>query len=113
MYVSQIPNLSKLGTKFILQGGTQHNLAAVKAQVDFIESRYHGKGQKPNVIVHDHCGESGAIGAGIEAGRLWNNGRESTFIGLDKVKDITYSLPQMKIHVAISARISVFGHLLM
>ena len=90
LYVSQIPNLSKLGTKFILQGGTQHNLAAVKAQVDFIESRYHGKDQKPNVIVHEHCGESGAIGAGIEAARLWHNGRESTFIGLDKVKDITY-----------------------
>jgi len=90
LYVSQIPNLSKLGTKFILQGGTQHNLAAVKAQVDFIESRYRGKDQAPNVIVHDHCGESGAIGAGIEAARLWSNGRETTFIGLDKVKEISY-----------------------
>src|SRR5208282_2087359 len=40
LYVSQIPNLASLGKTFILQGGTQHNLAAVKSQVDFIESRF-------------------------------------------------------------------------
>jgi activator of 2-hydroxyglutaryl-CoA dehydratase/predicted nucleotide-binding protein (sugar kinase/HSP70/actin superfamily) len=90
LYVSQIPNLSALGTNFILQGGTQNNLAAVKAQVDFIESRFKGKGIKPNVIVHEHCGESGAIGAAIEAVRLWENGRQTTFIGLDAVAQITY-----------------------
>lgn len=90
LYVSQIPNLSALGTNFILQGGTQNNLAAVKAQVDFIESRFKGKGVKPNVIVHEHCGESGAIGAAIEAVRLWQNGRQTTFIGLDAVEQITY-----------------------
>ena len=28
LYVSQIPNLAKLGSRFVLQGGTQHNLAA-------------------------------------------------------------------------------------
>src|SRR6266508_5284789 len=90
LYVSQIPNLSALGTNFILQGGTQNNFAAVKAQVDFIESRFKGKGVKPNVIVHEHCGESGAIGAAIEAVRLWQNGRQTTFIGLDAVEKITY-----------------------
>jgi activator of 2-hydroxyglutaryl-CoA dehydratase/predicted nucleotide-binding protein (sugar kinase/HSP70/actin superfamily) len=90
LYVSQIPNLSALGTNFILQGGTQNNLAAVKAQVDFIESRFKGKGLKPNVIVHEHCGESGAIGAAIEAVRLWENGRQTTFIGLEAVEQITY-----------------------
>jgi activator of 2-hydroxyglutaryl-CoA dehydratase/predicted nucleotide-binding protein (sugar kinase/HSP70/actin superfamily) len=90
LYVSQIPNLSALGTNFILQGGTQNNLAAVKAQVDFIESRFKGKGIRPNVIVHEHCGESGAIGAGIEAVRLWENGRQTSFIGLDAVAQITY-----------------------
>lgn len=90
LYVSQIPNLSALGTNFVLQGGTQHNLAAVKAQVDFIESRFKGKEQPANVIVHQHCGESGAIGAGLEAVRLWEHGRETTFIGLDRVKEITY-----------------------
>ncbi len=90
LYVSQIPNLASLGTTFVLQGGTQHNLAAVKAQVDFIESRFRDKGIKPDVIVHEHCGESGAIGAAIEANRLWKNGRQTTFIGLDAVPEISY-----------------------
>jgi predicted CoA-substrate-specific enzyme activase len=54
LYVSQIPNLAALGRTFVLQGGTQHNLAAVKAQVDFIESRFKDKGAEPNVIVHEH-----------------------------------------------------------
>ena len=83
LYVSQIPNLSAIGTRFLLQGGTQYNLAAVKAQVDFIESRFKGKDIPADVIVHEHCGEAGAIGAALEAGRLWDNGRVSTFIGLD------------------------------
>ena len=90
LYVSQIPNLSKLGTNFVLQGGTQHNLAAVKAQVDFIESRFKGKAEKANVIVHDHCGESGAIGSALEAVRLWQNGQETTFIGLEATANIGY-----------------------
>jgi predicted CoA-substrate-specific enzyme activase len=89
LYVAQIPNLAALGQTFVLQGGTQHNLAAVKAQVDFIESRFKGK-EPPNVIVHKHCGESGAIGCGIEAVRLWENGKETTFIGMQAVQDITY-----------------------
>jgi predicted CoA-substrate-specific enzyme activase len=90
LYVSQIPNIAALGTNFVLQGGTQHNLAAVKAQVDFIESRFKGKPQQPRIIVHEHCGESGAIGAAIEAVRLWENGRQSSFINLDRVQEITY-----------------------
>ncbi|MBI2840968.1 MAG: CoA activase [Acidobacteria bacterium] len=91
LYVSQIPNLAKLGSTFVLQGGTQHNLAAVKAQVDFIESRFRGKDTQPNIIVHEHTGESGAIGAGLEAQRLWAHGRQTSFIGLDAVDSITYS----------------------
>src|SRR6266704_577066 len=90
LYVSQIPNLSAIGTRFLLQGGTQYNLAAVKAQVDFIESRFKGKEVKADVIVHEHCGEAGAIGAALEAGRLWDNGRVSTFIGLDACANIQY-----------------------
>lgn len=90
LYVSQIPNISGLGKNFVLQGGTQHNLAAVKSQVDFIESRFKGKDVEPRVIVHEHCGESGAIGAAIEAVRLWDNGRRSTFISLDRVQEISY-----------------------
>jgi predicted nucleotide-binding protein (sugar kinase/HSP70/actin superfamily) len=90
LYVSQIPNLASLGTNFVLQGGTQHNLAAVKSQVDFIESRFAGKDATPLVRVHEHCGESGAIGAAIEAVRLWENGRETQFIGMDGVRDISF-----------------------
>ena len=90
LYVSQIPNLSAIGTRFLLQGGTQYNLAAVKAQVDFIESRFKGKEHPADVIVHEHCGEAGAIGAALEAGRLWDNGRQSTFIGLDACANILY-----------------------
>lgn len=91
LYVAQIPNLSKLGTRFVLQGGTQRNLAAVKSQVDFIESRYKGKDVQAEIIVHKHCGESGAIGAAIEAVRLWENGRKTSFIGLDAVAFISYT----------------------
>jgi activator of 2-hydroxyglutaryl-CoA dehydratase/predicted nucleotide-binding protein (sugar kinase/HSP70/actin superfamily) len=91
LYVAQIPNLAKLGKKFVLQGGTQRNLAAVKSQVDFIESRFRCNGDNPEIIIHTHCGESGAIGAAIEAARLWENGRQTTFIGLDAVKMIAYT----------------------
>ncbi len=90
LYVAQIPNLAALGTNFVLQGGTQHNLAAVKAQVDFIESRFKGKDVTPKVMVHKHCGESGAIGASIEACRLWENGKQTTFIGMPAVQAISY-----------------------
>lgn len=90
LYVSQIPNLAALGANFVLQGGTQHNLAAVKSQVDFIESRFKGKSQQAKVTVHQHCGESGAIGAGIEAVRLWENGKETEFIGQEAIEHITY-----------------------
>jgi predicted CoA-substrate-specific enzyme activase len=90
LYVSQIPNISAVGNYFVLQGGTQYNLAAVKAQVDFIESRFKGKDVKPTVVVHEHAGEAGAIGCALEAGRLWDNGRRSTFIGMSSVSSITY-----------------------
>ncbi len=91
LYVAQVPNLSKLGTTFVLQGGTQHNLAAVKAQVDFIESRFVGTGRQPNVVVHRHCGESGAIGAALEAHRLTSiEGRATRFIGMDRLREIEF-----------------------
>ncbi len=91
LYVAQIPNLAKLGRKFVLQGGTQHNLAAVKTQVDFIESRFIGTGITPEVIVHKHCGESGAVGCAIEARRLVvEHGHVTQFIGLDRVQKIQF-----------------------
>jgi len=90
LYVSQIPNLAKLGSTFVLQGGTQHNLAAVKTQVDFIEERFKGSGIKPKVFVHKHTGEAGAIGCGIEAARLYHNGKRTEFIGLERVSKILF-----------------------
>ncbi len=90
LYVAGIPNLAKLGSRFILQGGTQKNLAAVKSEVDFIRSHFHGVDHEAEVIVHEHCGESGAIGAGVEAARLYKNGHRTTFIGLDAVQNIGY-----------------------
>jgi predicted CoA-substrate-specific enzyme activase len=90
LYVASIPNLAKLGNRFVLQGGTQKNLAAVKSEVDFVHSHFHSAGAEPEVIVHEHCGESGAIGAAVEAMRLWKNGRQTAFIGLDAVEKIAY-----------------------
>ncbi len=91
LYVSQIPNLAKLGRRFVLQGGTQHNLAAVKAQVDFIESRFVGLPERPEVIVHRYCGEAGAIGCAVEAHRLHGErGHRTSFIGLDRVQAIAF-----------------------
>src|SRR6202046_588385 len=90
LYVASIPNLAALGSRFVLQGGTQNNLAVVKAEVDFIKSSFRAKGKEPEIIVHEHCGESGAIGAAQEALRLWTNGRQTSFIGLEAVRNITY-----------------------
>jgi predicted CoA-substrate-specific enzyme activase len=90
LYVAKVPSLAALGTRFVLQGGTQNNLAAVKAEVDFLRANFRPLGIEPEIVVHQHCGESGAIGAGIEAIRWWHNGHFTSFIGLDAVRKITY-----------------------
>src|SRR5437868_4120505 len=90
LYVASIPNLAALGSRFVLQGGTQNNLAVVKAEVDFINASFRAAGKRPEVIVHEHCGESGAIGAAQESLRLWRNGQRTTFVGLDAVRKIEY-----------------------
>ncbi|HME34252.1 MAG TPA: BadF/BadG/BcrA/BcrD ATPase family protein [Candidatus Sulfotelmatobacter sp.] len=90
LYVASIPNLAALGSRFVLQGGTQNNLAVVKAEVDFINNSFRASGKTPEIIVHEFCGESGAIGAAAESLRLWRNNKETTFIGLDAVRKIRY-----------------------
>ncbi len=90
LYVASIPNLAALGSRFVLQGGTQNNLAVVKAEVDFIRNSFRATGKQPEIIVHEHCGESGAIGAAQESLRLWRNGQQTTFVGLDAVRKIEY-----------------------
>ena len=89
LYVAGMPNLARLGRRFVLQGGTQKNLAAVKAQVDFIRSRFGVPGQEPEIFVHPHCAECGAIGTAIEALRLVRQGHRTRFIGLDAVRHLT------------------------
>lgn len=86
LYVVAEPNLSKFGTNFVLQGGTQHNLAAVKSQYDFIKSKVPGA----NVRVHEFCGESGAIGAALEAARVAAE-RDSSFIGLAAAENLEFT----------------------
>ncbi len=86
-YVVGVPRLAALGTKFVLQGGTQYNLAAVKAQVDYILERVPG-GQ---VFVHPHSGEAGAIGAAMETLRIVKRRGHSTFVGLDAAIELKYT----------------------
>ena len=86
-YVVQIPRLAQLGTRYVLQGGTQYNLAAVKAQVDYIKERVPGA----SVLVHPHPGEAGAIGAAVETLRVVKRRGKSTFIGLEAAIDLGYT----------------------
>ncbi len=86
-YVVQVPRMAELGKKFVLQGGTQYNLAAVKAQVDYIAERVPGA----EILVHPHAGEAGAIGAAMETLRVVKRRGKSTFIGLDAAIDIQYT----------------------
>lgn len=86
-YVVQIARMSELGKKFVLQGGTQYNMAAVKAQVDYIKARVPGA----EVMVHPHCGEGGAIGAALDAKRVVERKGYSTFIDLEAAIDLAYT----------------------
>ena len=86
-YVVQIPRMAQLGTRYVLQGGTQYNLAALKAQVDYIKERVPGA----EVTVHPHPGEAGAIGAAMETLRVVKRRGYSTFIGLDAAINLEFT----------------------
>jgi len=85
-YVVQIPRLAALGQRYVLQGGTQYNLAALKAQVDYIRARV----PDAEVFVHPHAGEAGAIGAAMETLRTVKRCGHSNFIGLDAAINLEY-----------------------
>jgi predicted CoA-substrate-specific enzyme activase len=85
-YVVAVPRLASLGRRFVLQGGTQYNLAAVKAQVDYIKQRV----PDAEVFVHPHSGEAGAIGAAMETLRVVKRKGKSRFIGLQAAIDLQY-----------------------
>ncbi|MBD3344784.1 MAG: CoA activase [Chitinivibrionales bacterium] len=84
-YIVQDTNVSRFGRRIVLQGGTQRNLAAVKAQVDYIKSR----NPEAEVIVHDYADICGAIGAALEV-RKQRTGRPSSFVGLEKASNLTF-----------------------
>ncbi|MCB9758263.1 MAG: CoA activase [Alphaproteobacteria bacterium] len=86
-YVVQVPRLAEFGRVFVLQGGTQRNLAAVKAQVDYITQRV----PDAKVVVHPHCGEAGAIGAAMETLRVVRRQGSSSFIGLEAAIELAYT----------------------
>ena len=85
-YVVQVPRLAEFGRVFVLQGGTQRNLAAVKAQVDYIRARV----PDAEVYVHPHCGEAGALGAAMETLRVVSRRGSSTFIGMEAAINLRY-----------------------
>ncbi|SNR61669.1 BadF/BadG/BcrA/BcrD ATPase family protein [Desulfurobacterium atlanticum] len=80
LYVVQEPNLRKFGKRFLLQGGTQRNLAAVKAQYDFIKERV----PDAEIFVHPLTGEAGAFGAAVEAMKT----EKTVFPGFDVVENM-------------------------
>ena len=85
--------MAELGRVFVLQGGTQHNMAALKAQVDYIEERVPGA----EVYVHPHTGEAGAHRRGHGgAARGPAAAVRSTFVGLDQAIDISLHLDQRR-----------------
>lgn len=86
-YVVGVPRLAEFGNHFVLQGGTQINLAAVKAQVDYIRKRV----PHARIVVHPHCGEAGAIGTAMETLRVVRSRGHSTFIGLNRAIDLEFT----------------------
>lgn len=86
-YVVQESKLDAHGKVFVLQGGTQRNRAALKAQIDYILNRV----PDADIRLHPFCGEGGAIGAALEAQRLLSRTGKSTFIGLEPALKLQYS----------------------
>jgi len=86
-YVVQAPNLAAFGDHFVLQGGTQYNQAALKAQVDYIKDKV----PHARVDVHPHPGEAGAYGAAIEAKDVVQQRGHATFSGMKEALQMTYT----------------------
>ena len=84
LYVVKEPNLKKFGKYFLLQGGTQRNLAAVKAQYDFIKEKV----PDAEIFVHPITGEAGAFGAAVEAMKT----KETVFPGFETVENMQFEV---------------------
>jgi predicted CoA-substrate-specific enzyme activase len=91
-YVAGVSNTASLGRHFVLQGGTQRNLAVVKTEVDFIREHFHGEGE-PEIVVHPNCSEAGAIGAALEAiEHRKEESRASNFCGFAQLDALRYTM---------------------
>jgi len=86
IYAGGLSNLSVVGKKYILQGGTHKNLAVVKTQVDFIRSKV----PDADVVVHPYSGEAGAIGAALVSLEWYEAGGRTTFRGFDAIAQLHY-----------------------
>jgi predicted CoA-substrate-specific enzyme activase len=86
-YVVQAPNLAAFGDHFVLQGGTQYNQAALKAQVDYIKEKV----PHARVDVHPYPGEAGAYGAAIEAKDVVEQRGYATFSGMEEALQMSYT----------------------
>jgi len=86
IYAGGLNNLTQVGKKYILQGGTHKNLAVVKTQVDFIRSKV----PDADVVVHPYSGEAGAIGAALISLEWWEKGGRTAFRGFDVIEALTY-----------------------
>ena len=91
LYVAGVSNVARLGRRIVLQGGTQRNLAVVKAEVDFIHEHYHGDGI-PEVKIHPNCCEAGAIGAALEVMEHYRTTQRTVFPGFASLDTIEYSI---------------------
>jgi predicted CoA-substrate-specific enzyme activase len=91
LYVAGVSNVARLGRRFVLQGGTQRNLAVVKAELDFIKEHYHGDGF-PEVKIHPNCCEAGAIGAALEVMDRYRTTQRTIFPGFASLDAIDYSI---------------------
>jgi len=87
VYAGQLQNLSAVGRKFVLQGGTHRNLAVVKAQVDFIRDKV----PDADIVVHPYSGEAGAIGAALCARDWMAKGEACSFRGYDVIDALQYN----------------------
>ncbi len=86
IYAGGLNNLTVVGKKFILQGGTHKNLAVVKTQVDFIRSKV----PDADVVVHPYSGEAGAIGAALVSLEWFEAGGKTQFRGFDSIDQLKY-----------------------
>jgi predicted CoA-substrate-specific enzyme activase len=87
IYAGGLNNLSVVGKKYILQGGTHKNLAVVKTQVDFIRSKV----PDADVVVHPYSGEAGAIGAALVSLDWYDAGGRTQFRGFDSIAQLKYA----------------------